>query len=184
MVALGIANMMIKEGLYNKDFVANHTFGFEGWTDGNGKSRLGFKEFVLAEYEVNAISKKTGVPVDTFIRLAREFASNQPSLAIGFRDRPFHQMAVSVLNGLAGNIEAPGGVLIPGAVPFQPFPSFKRDAHAQKGVDMERIDGGKKSANDASSTLFLRQECALGKTLQAQGPLPLLHQSSLFQPQP
>ena len=60
------------------------------------KEHLGFKEFILSEYEPNVISKRTGVPVDTFIRLAREFASNQPSLAIGFRDRPFHQMAVSV----------------------------------------------------------------------------------------
>ena len=104
-LALGIAHMIIKEGLYNKDFISNQTFGFESWTDENGKEHLGFKEFVLSEYEPNLVSKKTGVPVDTIIRLAREFATNRPSLAIGYRDRPFHQMAVSVLNGLTGNID-------------------------------------------------------------------------------
>ena len=163
MVALGIANMMIKEGLYNKDFVANHTFGFDSWTDGSGKFHVGFKEFILAEYEVNGISKKTGVPVDTFIRLAREFASNQPSLAIGYRDRPFHQMAVSVLNGLVGNTETPGGVLIPGAIPFQPFPSFKKDSTAQKGFEMERIDGGKKFPMTLHRPHFFAKNVLSGK---------------------
>jgi anaerobic selenocysteine-containing dehydrogenase len=142
-LALGIAHMIIKEGLYKKDFISNRTFGFEGWTDENGKEHLGFKEFVLSEYEPNAVSPKTGVPVDTIIRLAREFATNQPSLAIGYRDRPFHQMAVSVLNGLAGSIDTTGGILIPRNVPYQVFPSFRRDALAQKGLDQERIDGGK-----------------------------------------
>lgn len=143
-LALGIAHMILKEGLYNKEFVSNHTFGFENWTDADGKQHLGFKEYILSEYEPNVISKTTGVPIDTLIRLAREFASNQPSLALGYRNRPFHQMAVSILNGLVGTIDNPGGVLIPGASPLQPFPPFKKDAVAQRGFDMERIDGGKK----------------------------------------
>ena len=142
-LALGIAHMIIKEGLYKKDFVSNHTFGFEGWTDENGKEHLGFKEFILSEYEPNVVSKKTGVPVDTVIRLAREFATNQPSIAIGYRDRPFHQMAVSILNGLTGSIDTTGGILIPRNVPYQAFPPFKKGTIAQKGLDKERIDGGK-----------------------------------------
>ena len=97
---------------------------------------------VLSEYEPDPVSKQTGVPIDTIIRLAREFASNQPSLAIGYRDRPFHQMAVSVLNGLVGNIDTSGGVLIPRTVPYQPFPPYKKDALAQKGLDKGRIDAG------------------------------------------
>jgi anaerobic selenocysteine-containing dehydrogenase len=142
-LALGIAHMIIKEGLYKKDFISNQTFGFDSWTDENGKEHMGFKEFILSEYEPNVVSKKTSVPVDTIIRLAREFATNQPSLAIGFRDRPFHQMAVSVLNGLTGSIDTTGGILIPRSIPYQAFPLFKRDAIALKGLDKERIDGGK-----------------------------------------
>jgi anaerobic selenocysteine-containing dehydrogenase len=142
-LALGIAHMIIKEALYKKDFISNQTFGFESWTDSKGKDHLGFKEFVLSQYEPTLVSKKTGVPVDTIIRLAREFATNQPSLAMGYRDRPFHQMAVSALNGLTGSIDTRGGILIPGNVPFQPFPPFKKDPLAQKGLDKERIDGGK-----------------------------------------
>jgi anaerobic selenocysteine-containing dehydrogenase len=146
LVALAIANMIIKEGLYNKEFITNYTFGFENWTDARGKGHIGFKEFVLSEYGPDAVSKRTGITVDTFIRLAREFASNQPSLAIGFRDHPIQQMAVSVLNGLVGNIDTSGGVLIPRTVPLQPLPPFGKDTIAQKGLQVERIDGGKKSS--------------------------------------
>ncbi len=142
-LALGIAHMVIKEGLYNKDFISNHTFGFENWTEANGKDHLGFKEYVLSEFEPAIVSQRTGVPIDTIIRLARDFTSNQPSLALGYRDRPFHQMAVSVLNGLTGSIDTNGGILIPRNIPYQPFPSFKKDAIAQKGLDKERVDGGK-----------------------------------------
>jgi anaerobic selenocysteine-containing dehydrogenase len=144
MIALGIANMMIREGLYNKEFISNYTFGFENWADPKGEQHTGFREWVLSEYDPDTVSKKTGVPVDTIIRLSREFASNQPSLAIGYRDRPFHQMAVSALNGLVGNIDTAGGILIPRPTPLQPLPAFKRDALAQRGLNMERIDEGQK----------------------------------------
>ena len=142
-LALSIAHMMIKEGLYNKEFISNQAFGFENWTDASGRKHLGFKEYVLSEYEPQVVSKRTGVPIDTIIRLAREFASNQPSLAMGYRDRPFHQMAVAVLNGLMGNIDTSGGVLIPRNVPYQPFPPVRKDTIAKRGLEKERIDGGR-----------------------------------------
>lgn len=142
-LALGIAHMIMREGLYNKEFITHHTFGFENWTDAEGKEHLGFKEFVLSEYEPNLVAKRTGVAIDTIIRLAREFASNQPSLAIGYRDRPFYQMAVSVLNGLVGNIDTSGGILIPRNIPYQPLPPFKKDALSKKGYSMGRMDEGK-----------------------------------------
>lgn len=144
-LALGIAHMILKEGLYHKTFIAEQAFGFENWKDPEGREHLGFKEFILSEYEPSVVSKQTGVPIDQIIRLAREFSSNLPSLAIGYRDRPFHQMAVSVLNGLVGSIDVPGGLLIPRSVPYRPFPSFSEDTIAQRGNSqkplVERNDG-------------------------------------------
>ena len=163
MLALSVANMMIKEGLYNKEFISNHTFGFENWTDANGKEHLGFREFVLSEYEPGPVSKRIGVPIDTIIRLAREFATNQPSLAMGYRDRPFHQMAVSALNGLVGNIDTSGGVLVPRTVPYQPFPSYKRDALAEKGLTMERIDTGEERTIGKGQPHLLAKNVLSGK---------------------
>jgi anaerobic selenocysteine-containing dehydrogenase len=142
-LALGIAHMIIKEGLYNKEFVSNHCFGFETWTDSNGGVHPGFKEHVLADYEPAVVSKRTGVPIDLLLRLAREFSSTQPSLALGYRDHPFHQMAVAALNGLTGNIDASGGILIPRSIPYRSLPSFREDAIAQRGNAQKRIDEGK-----------------------------------------
>ncbi len=139
-LALGIAHMIIKEGLYDKEFVAKNTFGFENWVDSNGKKHLGFQEYVLSEFPPNRVSNRTGIPIDTIIRLSREFASNQPSLAIGFRDRPLNQMAVGILNGLVGSIDRPGGILIPESVPLKPLPPFTKDRIAQKGLEKRRID--------------------------------------------
>ncbi len=141
LLALGIAHMIVKEGLYDKEFVAKNTFGFENWVDPQGKKHLGFKEYVLSEFPPNRVTNRTGVAIDTIIRLAREFASNPPSLAIGFRDRPFNQMAVGILNGLVGSIDRPGGILIPESVPLKPLPPFTKDRIAQKGLEKGRIDG-------------------------------------------
>jgi len=142
-LALGIAHMIIKEGLYHKEFVSEQTFGFERWTGPDGREYPGFKEYVLSEYEPNVVSKKTGVPIDQLIRLAREFSSTQPSLAIGNRDHPFHQMAIAALNGLVGNIDVSGGILIPRSVPYQSLPPLKGDAIAHRGNSQKRIDEGR-----------------------------------------
>lgn len=162
-LALGVAAMMIKEGLYNKDFVSNLTFGFENWPDASGREHLGFKELVLSEYDPDAVSRKTGASIDSIIRLAREFASNQPSLAIGFRGQPFDQMAVSILNGLAGNIDTSGGVLIPRAVPLQSLPPVRRDTVAQRGLQAERIDGVKKPSLMLQHPYFFAENVISGK---------------------
>jgi anaerobic selenocysteine-containing dehydrogenase len=163
LLALGIAHMIIKEGLYNKEFMAGHTFGFENWTDPTAGEHLGFREFVLSEYDPATVSKRTGVPVDTLIRVGREFASNQPSLAIGFRDRPFHQMAVAVLNGLTGNIETSGGVLIPRSVPYQPFPPFTKDPIAKRGLAMGRIVDRESTPIAAHPSYLFAQNILSGK---------------------
>jgi anaerobic selenocysteine-containing dehydrogenase len=162
LLALGIANMMIKEGLYNKEFVSNLSFGFENWTDASGKEHPGFKQFVLSEYDPDVVSRRTGVSIDSIIRLAREFASNQPALALGFRDRPFHQMAVSILNGLVGNIDVSGGVLIPRITPLQSLPAFKKDSIAQRGIHEERVDNGK-NAPMMQQPYFFAQNVIAGK---------------------
>jgi anaerobic selenocysteine-containing dehydrogenase len=163
LMALGIAHMIIKEGLYNQEFIFDHAFGFENWKEANGREHLGFKEFVLSEYDPNVVSKRTGVPIDTLIRLAREFASNRPSLALGYRDQPFHQMAVSILNGLVGSIDNSGGVLIPRTVPFQPLPSFKKDIIAQRGLAQGRIDEGKALPTVGHRPYFFARNVISGK---------------------
>jgi anaerobic selenocysteine-containing dehydrogenase len=126
-LALGIAYALISEGLYDADFVREHTFGFEDWRDADGKFHLGFKSLVNSEYRLNDVATMTGVPADTILRLAREAAQNRPVVAIGgpqtssLPGDPYMAMAVHSLNALLGSIDVPGGVLVqqslPGASP-------------------------------------------------------------------
>jgi len=126
-LALGIAYVLISEGLYDADFVRDHTFGFEDWRDEDGNYHMGLKSLVTSEYRLNDASSITGVPADTILRLAREAAQNRPVVAIGDRQtsslpgNTYAAMAVHSLNALLGSIDVPGGVLVqqslPGAAP-------------------------------------------------------------------
>ncbi len=117
-LALGIAFVLITEGLCDAAFLRDHTFGFDDWRDEAGNSHLGFRSLVLSDYRLEDAASVTGVPPETILRLAREFAANRPALAIGDRQtstlpgNPFAAMAVHSLNAMAGSIDVPGGVLL------------------------------------------------------------------------
>jgi anaerobic selenocysteine-containing dehydrogenase len=49
-------------------------------------------------------------------------------------------MAIQGLNGLAGNINKPGGVLIRKPLPLRPWPDLKPDGTARKGLEKGRLD--------------------------------------------
>ncbi|MBI4595574.1 MAG: molybdopterin-dependent oxidoreductase [Candidatus Tectomicrobia bacterium] len=145
-LALGMAYVIIREGLYNKEFVEKHTFGFEDWTDANGKGHLGFKNLVLIEYRPEEVSKITGISIDTIIRLAKDFASHTPSIALGERGSTMYsngihnRMAIHALNALVGSIEVPGGVVVPRVVPFQEWKQPVIDKIAERGLQRPGID--------------------------------------------
>ena len=66
-LALGIANAMIREGLYDEAFVEQYSFGFEDWVDGAGQQHLGFKNLVLRDYGLFTVAAATGVPVKSIL---------------------------------------------------------------------------------------------------------------------
>ena len=84
-VALGIANAMIREGLYDEAFVEQYSFGFEDWLDGAGQPHLGFKNLVLRDYGLFTVAAATGVPVKSILEIARSLASTKPAIVIGER---------------------------------------------------------------------------------------------------
>ncbi|HKZ51593.1 MAG TPA: molybdopterin-dependent oxidoreductase, partial [Dehalococcoidia bacterium] len=73
-LALGIANVIIKDKLYDKEFIEQRTTGFGEWS-----------ELVLREYSPEWAEKVTGVPAQTIVRIAREFATTKPAIAAGER---------------------------------------------------------------------------------------------------
>ena len=122
-LALGIAHVMIKDGLYNSAFVSDHTLGFTDWTSADGKNHPGFKTLVLQRYSPEAVSKITGVDAGQIVSLARAFARAKAPLALCGKGKGdlngslFECIAVQALNALAGNINRSGGVLV-----YEPLP--------------------------------------------------------------
>lgn len=146
-LALGMAAVIIREGLYDRQFVQRHTFGFEDWIDANGAKQSGFKRIVVEEYNPLQVADLTGVPVQTIFSLAREFATHKPALALGERGPAFHsndiytRMAIHSLNALTGNIGKPGTCFVQGEVPLTAWEPAQQDDAARQTAAMPRIDG-------------------------------------------
>jgi anaerobic selenocysteine-containing dehydrogenase len=161
-LALGIANAMIREGLYDRQFVDEHAFGFEDWADAAGE-HLGFKNLVLKEYGLLTVSAATGVPVKTILETARDLGTIRPAIVLGERGPAFGsddlhtRMALHSLNALAGNLGVPGGLLIQGDLPLTALPRVSRDETAKRGLDHPRLDGAGRGehllASDAPQAL-------------------------------
>ena len=101
-LALALARQFIQNGTYDKDFVTDHTHGFEE-----------FKKS-LEVFSLEAASRVTGVSEENIRLLAMKFFSLKPAVAIGPRDTPFNQMAVYALNALLGSI-GPGRPFLTGS---------------------------------------------------------------------
>lgn len=144
-LALGMANIIIRSGMGDADFIKNYSFGFD-----NIGSSKGFKDFVLENYDPSAVEKITGVPATTIARLAGEFASNKPAVAIlpgkggllnGGFGGVYAAMAVHILNALVGSVEARGGTMTQRYMPCVDWSSLPKDPLAAKGLSTPRLDG-------------------------------------------
>lgn len=146
-LAMGLAHVIIKESLYDFDFVGSQTFGFEDWSDVTGKTYTGFKRLVLTEYGPENVSRITGLSAKKIVDLARAFARAERPLAVWGRGKGttsgslYECMAVHALNALVGNINKPGGVSTRPEVPMQPWPEVVVDNIAWAGSSMPRVDG-------------------------------------------
>lgn len=149
-MALAIANVIIKTGQFDTDFVHNYAFGFEDFTDSEGRQHKGFKSFVLENFDPRRVEQITGVPATTISRIAGELAGNSPAVAIlpgkggllnGSLNGLAAAMAINCLNALIGSIEIPGGVLTQRYPDCPAWPPLPKDPIAESGRGAERVDG-------------------------------------------
>ena len=104
-LALGMMNIIISEGLYDKEFVEKWTYGFEEL-----KKRA-------AEYPVEKVSEITWIPKEKIIQAARMFAMDTPGcIQVGSSvERQANcgqtMRAITCLIAICGNIERPGGMI-------------------------------------------------------------------------
>lgn len=145
-LALGIAHVMITQNLYDADFVDNHVFGFENWTDSAGTVRQGFKEFVLSVYPPQKVAELSGVDAVKIEELAKTFAAQANSVAVwgnGAAEAAngIHaDLTFFALNALKGNFKAGGMVSLVPTVPLAPLPEVQPDQWAQQGARQLRLD--------------------------------------------
>jgi len=159
-----LAYVMVKEGLYDKEFMATHSVGFDEDNLPEGAppnssyvSYLMGKGYDKVEKTPEWASKITGIPAQRIANLAREMASIKPCAIIqcwGPQRRAYGEQfsrAVPILAAMTGNFgvsgggtgQLPGGAYFPlGAIPVPPnpvqisIPVFMWPDFITRGTDM------------------------------------------------
>lgn len=146
-LALGMGHVIVRDGLYNRDFIDNFSFGFEDWTDEQGNIRQGYKSLVLKHYAPSHVADITGISAAEIESVAHSFARAPKALAVGGRGQGRvpgnidECLAVHCLNALKGNINRPGGVRAVAEPDYLTWPEMKVDLTAAKGRQQPRVDG-------------------------------------------
>ncbi len=103
----GLANVILKEGLEDKEFIGARTEGFDEWRK------------VVEQYAPARVSEITGVPIEELVLAARLIAGNKPSTicyAMGITQHTVghnNVLAVANLAMVTGNIGKPGAGVDP-----------------------------------------------------------------------
>ena len=166
-MALGIANVIINEGLYHTDFVENYSAGVAEW-----------KKLVIDGFSPSAVSKITGSEVATIASLAREFAKARRPLAICGRGAGTSPgslqdfLAVHLLNALVGNINQPGGMIAVAEPDYIDWPEAEMDEIASRGLQQPRVDAVDDADNSPARYLLNRLPEAVNAA--AESPIRML----------
>ncbi len=135
-LALSLAHVIIKEGLFNRKFVDGYTTGLSA-----------HYQRMIDGFPPEIVSRTTGVSTGTIMALARDFAGARKPLAIcgqGQGHVPGNLqefLAVHTLNALVGNINQPGGVWAVPEPEYIDWPELEMDAVAAEGFQQPRVDG-------------------------------------------
>ncbi len=138
-VALAMANVIMREELYDKEFLSR-------WSN-YPTEKLSRH---LAQYTPQMAEEISGVPAKDIERLAREFASTKPAMALVHKGACSHPngihtvRAVILLNGITGNIGVKGGIGIVEAFEpeLEPGPRILTNP-VQDGFPFQMIKEGK-----------------------------------------
>ena len=169
--ALAMAHVIIRDGLYDKDFVAKWTTGFDE-----------FAAYVRDKPPAWA-EQITTVPAATIERIAREFATTKPALAdvwtgLGQQSNGVQAgRAIATLNALVGAYDRPGTMLIPDKR-GEKRPPVDADATTAATLSRPRFDELEKYPLGHSSGVYTR---AFANLAEDKGPYRPKMLVSVFQ---
>jgi thiosulfate reductase/polysulfide reductase chain A len=116
-------NVLVSEGLYDKEYVESHGFGFDAF------------KAEIARYTPEWAYPKTTIPPDLIRTTAREMARHRPATLVHpgrrvawYGDDAQRSRAIALLNALLGSWGRKGGFYVPSGmdVPDYPYPSYPK----------------------------------------------------------
>jgi anaerobic selenocysteine-containing dehydrogenase len=147
-LALGIANLLISSGNYDRSFISQFSANFEAFKNG------------VAKYTLSSVADATGLPEADIKAAADHFAAARRPLAICGRGQGrttgalAEFAAVHALNALAGNINKKGGFWTLPLETYSQWPEVEQDDIAANHLQQARIDkAGSQEWPDAASLL-------------------------------
>ncbi|UCE82738.1 MAG: molybdopterin-dependent oxidoreductase [Deltaproteobacteria bacterium] len=148
-LALGLAQVIVSEGLYDRSFIGQHTHGFEE-----------FRSLLRRDYTPEKVAGITQVDKSKIVALARDFARTKPAVALhglGQGRMPgsvYDFLAVQSLNALVGSLHQAGGMSRKPQLPLAPWPEVVLDATSLRGKSAPRVDGAGGSQFPLSTQVF------------------------------
>jgi anaerobic selenocysteine-containing dehydrogenase len=111
LLAMAMINEIIKENLYDAAFVAQYTVGFEA-----------LKE-AAAQYPVEQAAETLWLSAEQIRQVARLYATTKPAAIVDGNGLDMHRevfdatRAIAMLRALTGNLDKPGGDVLPQPIP-------------------------------------------------------------------
>jgi anaerobic selenocysteine-containing dehydrogenase len=135
-LTMGFFNVIMEEGLYDKDFVANYIHGWEP-----------FRERILKDYPLDRVEEITWVDRDLIREAARLYATTKPAAihwgvpteqTINCTD--FTRAAVGLM-AATGNLDAPGGNVFHVPPPVRTVSQFSKHEMLTPEMKKKRLGG-------------------------------------------
>lgn len=113
LLAMAMINEIIAERLFDEEFVGHYTTGFDRLRE------------IAARYPAESVAEKTWLTVDQIKQAARLYATTKPASIIDGNGLDMHRevfdttRAIAMLRALTGNLDKPGGDVLPQPIPVR-----------------------------------------------------------------